>query len=391
MMHEKHNQLPMLPIYHDVESGISYLTFQEAAIACGKLTLIEEDSGYWTDNILYKSTIFKEVKAITLKMTDQIEALLDKSPVIDVDPSTAEKAVLALREALIRQWDPEKIHVMATSSGYDTRLLLAIIKQEQEARGEDWFGETYFYCVQPEIPEWRKVMDYFGWPEVVLRPIGEYAEPLDFFAPTMTFDAIGKANAGINRYRKAISIAELQLESFITVDENIQRVSATWSDETSVWIGKKTETTREFIHRKLFDNPSPWYSKGTEFIYPFASFEYVSLLLKQQPPLFGNAFKLAKLKVVDPILTDLERFPNGKFRLVKELKEKGFLSYRELSAETISKMEQQFKDSWYYQTMNPKNVLPFKMEVTLAMNHEVREYIKAAICEHLIERGCEIS
>jgi hypothetical protein len=73
-----------------------------------------------------------------------------------------------------------------------------------------------------------------------------------------------------------------------------------------------------------------------------------------------------------------------------ELKENGYHKHQQLSTETVIKMEDAFTDSWYCRTFQKQDILPLP-DIAKYYDDRITDYIKAAICDWLIGRGCEVS
>ena len=70
-----------------------------------------------------------------------------------------------LKKAIYEGWMEDKIHVIGSSSGYDSRIIAKVLQELREEKGDKWFGETYFVECGGESMNFLKVMKALGWTE----------------------------------------------------------------------------------------------------------------------------------------------------------------------------------------------------------------------------------
>ena len=94
------------------------------------------------------------------------------------------------------------------------------------------------------------------------------------------------------------------------------------------------------------------------------------------------------LRMLDP---ELDALPNFRFE-VKAIRERngGHIDQQELSAETATRMENDYRGSWYAQNIGPATLGYLHDRVFRYYDDKNCHYIKAAICEHLIGQGVEV-
>jgi hypothetical protein len=409
MIKEMYKQLPMMPVFYIAGTNTGSYMLQDAAIFCKNLTLNKDHQlhrNVLTDSDFYekyskdlqsrrfrRTTLFNEIEVVTPEPDPDIFQMYNMSP------GTAEKsesilvemAVEALRDFIVENWIPSKMHIIPMSSGYDSRLIVAILRQETEKRGMSWLGNVRFVCWQAEISDWHRIVEYQEWPQDFLFPVRENAGDVDYYAPALDFDLIGATLCEAKRFRRGMCLAEIEMtRSGLLVNDNIQRLTGLWGDEIKGWNERQQFDIGYFIGRFLFDIPSPWRRHGVEAIFPFVSYDYIKLMTKYRIRTPKDPFKLQMIKLVDPELADIEKFPNARFRLAKIVKEQGYYKYKALSSATLEKMSQRFADSWYCRTFKLQHLLPLTDEMFLYGSKQISEYIKAAIFEHLINQGCNI-
>ncbi len=69
----------------------------------------------------------------------------------------------ALMKFIDKKWTSDKFHFVLHSSGWDSRILSAILRELYEKRGRKAFGRFVFICWGAEIPAFKKIMQRKGW------------------------------------------------------------------------------------------------------------------------------------------------------------------------------------------------------------------------------------
>jgi len=73
-----------------------------------------------------------------------------------------------LKRAIVDGWRSDKIHVIGSSSGYDSRILAKALQELREERGDSWFGETYFVELSGEGRNFEKIMKRLGFDNYII-------------------------------------------------------------------------------------------------------------------------------------------------------------------------------------------------------------------------------
>jgi hypothetical protein len=73
-----------------------------------------------------------------------------------------------IKQVIFKNWMPDKIHVIGSSSGYDSRLIAKAIKELYQKYGKDWLGETYFIECGGEGIGFKAIMKQLGWTNYVI-------------------------------------------------------------------------------------------------------------------------------------------------------------------------------------------------------------------------------
>jgi len=399
-------QLPVFPRYRVRGEKTVYETLRDAAEGIGRVTLdqehksvrrpgIERDAGYeekakgLLNGAFSRSTLFKEIEAIP--ENEDMKAWYELSPGDDarIDAGyLAEMAVSAVMEAVEQAWDSTKAHVVPHSSGYDSRILAAAIRALTAKNGMDWLGETHFVCWQPEIAYWRRIMDYMDWPKSMQCPVYPERPALDYYREVCRFDEL-KDLCDVHRIWTGAALAAKALREKGVDVENAQLFSAVFSDETQKWNRVGTpKTLGSFLTRYFFDIPSIWSVYNSDIVLPFLSKPWLSLMMRYRIPCPVDQFKLEMIRILDPNLADVNRFPNYRFVLGPILSTKGYGPYQRLSMDTVREMTSDLNRSWYGKMIAPKCELPGPVLHPYSENGS--DYVKAAICEGLVERGVRI-
>jgi hypothetical protein len=111
------------------------------------------------------NTIFKEVKRIPFTMPYDI-VLLDEELLSQKKNDTklwVEDIYNTIKSIIFKTWNPEKIHIIGHSSGWDSRVMSKAIMELYKEHGKEWLGETYFIEVQGEYEPFVEIMKSLGW------------------------------------------------------------------------------------------------------------------------------------------------------------------------------------------------------------------------------------
>jgi len=406
-MKERYNQLPVWPCWRVKGSGETYPTIHKAALAV-------KDLSFNLDHVLIRSarpekmkvyhkyaalldrdeftrtTMFNEIEVVTREPSPEIRALYRQTPGTKEIETTymAEQCVKALAAAIEDEWEPDKVHIMPHSAGYDSRLISAILRNLARKNGPEWLGEMRFACWEPETAYFKRIMDHMGWPERFICPIRS-DRVVDYYERVTDFDLVGEIYCEPERFWAGPALARVMMQDEGIDEDDCVGITALFGDETGKMNRLSWPGISYFLACYLFENPSPWLGSEIPFMTPFVSKPWLELLSRYKIPCTLDYFKLEMIAIADREMVDLFRFPNFRFVHGPIMSHKKYHPHQVLSEETAKKMETCFLNSWYYQNHGKKEVLPFPR--ILYYHHEAwNEYLKAAICENLIKRGCTI-
>ena len=391
------DQLPMLQKYRIIGTDERFNSLQEAAIKLGKVTLNEEYSGrdlrkpyeiykdrvenvLWEGEIVSRPTLFKEVECIHSQLSENMLALVKVSGNARSIKLNKLGSLLynAIYSFIADNWDSSKIHLMSHSSGYDSRTVSVVLKKLREEKGADWLGQMYFVCWEPEIEDFKAIMNHQGWPEdniIVVKP----GVTVDYYKDFLAFDYVGEHYSEADRFLP-------QEDNFNVVAQNLcgpeelQIVTGNHCDEVMDlnWVNYG-----HYFLRNLSDTSS-YRNIYYSYLTPYTSHNVLSILLKYnigRPTRVPT--KLEIIRHVDPKLAEFKNFTPQKYR------KKHQIGCELLSDSTVIKMEEDFKNSWYFKTKEPKINFPFKRKIVYS-GVGTKQYIRAAICEYLLKNGVVI-
>lgn len=124
-------------------------------------------TGWFTDP-------FKETRTVEPKELDRITEL---NPV----ESTIDDLIEAICDALLSIWDTRKTQVFLHSSGYDSRVLSACVRELHRRHGDQWLGDILFLSNRWEAGTFREIMHLEGWSKdyYLVYDVGHESEHYD--------------------------------------------------------------------------------------------------------------------------------------------------------------------------------------------------------------------
>ena len=267
---------------------------------------------------------------------------------------------------------------MSHSSGYDSRTVSVVLRELRKKYGDNWLGEMYFVCWEPEIEDFKAIMDYQGWSEdrlILVKP----GETVDYYKEFLSFDYVGRNYSEADRFLP-------QEDNFNNVarglcaPENLQIVTGNHCDEVMDcnWINYG------YYFIKHLSDTSSYRNIYNSYLTPYTSYDVLKILLRYNIGRPTRVLtKLEIIKHIDPGLAEFKNFTPQQYR------KKYQIGCERLSKDVVMKMEGDLKNSWYFKTLQPKIKFPFQQKVVYK-SEGTKTYIKAAICEYLIEKGVTV-
>jgi len=72
------------------------------------------------------------------------------------------------KQSIFENWNENKIHVIGTSSGYDSRMIAKAVQELTKEHGTGWLGETYFVECGGESLGFKEVMKALGFKNYII-------------------------------------------------------------------------------------------------------------------------------------------------------------------------------------------------------------------------------
>jgi len=402
-MKERFNQLPIWPCWRVKGTGKTYPNLQEAALSVGALTVNknhrlirrsdpEKEPVYrkYGEQIeaggFTRGTFFNEIEVVLKDVPAGIRSLYGRKPgekKIEVG-YLAELGVKALEEAVVSQWDSQKIHIMPHSSGYDSRLISAMLMRLAERNGIEWLGEMRFVCWEPEIRYFRKLMDYMGWPEHFVCPVKEKSGPVDYYREILDFDFIGKIYCESERVWAGPALGRKWMKENGLDETRCEGITGLFGDESMKWHRLNWGKVSYLVACYLFENPSPWLGSDIPFMAPFVSEPWLDLITRYRMGCGLDDFKLSMIQIIDPELNNLNRFPNFRFVAGPIMQQHRAHPFQMLSENTVDTCRKRFVQAGG----DPKTLFPD--HVFRYYDPANSHYLKMAIFHALEQRGCTI-
>lgn len=396
------DQLPLLLKFKVKGEKEIYGTLQEAALKARNLSLNNsyvilqsgatklkefsrmvsqfEKTGTFT-----RYTLFNEIEAVPL-ITENIRTLM-KSKRKEQRLNVQEFGVKLYNELysyLEKVWDSSKVHFMMHSSGYDSRNISGILTKLRKKKGDKWIGKIYFYCNKPDIPLFRDIIKFEGWPESSIICFRENDPDMDYISEAFSFSNLGKWPNDIKPTWPDYYIQKT-ISSLGYKKEDIQVLSAAFYDEL---VPQNWRSLYSFCAGYVLT--LRYQLNEFETILPFASLNSCKVFLEYRlvPPNENKKqLKLFLSSLTDPKLAEFRNFDTRYRKTVKRDK-RG--SHHQLSESTLKKFNNDFRKSWYYKVKKLNLVISDYYVLDDKIQGIYKEYMKAAICEFLINQGCTI-
>jgi hypothetical protein len=399
-------QLPMLPSYYVADGTSQHLHLREAAETAKQVTLNNQYQAKNPGGSNWTKHPPRQIGRMA-KRSDRLESSrlptlfeeIQSGPLLVCDSDTLEEAVKALdgirkdivdlkhladelRSAIIRflarHVFPGSVYLMPHSGGLDSRIVSSALCTLVEP------SKVHLVCHQPEVDHFLRIMKTSS-PVPNSNLIGIRNGRTDYFAESANFEAVGRLSSEAkrflpHRYLLDIHVAE-QIPSLIHKPIIVEDL---FSDEILRYRKYNAKGIREFVLSYLFEYNLQWNSCVR--LLPFVSFDVLRTLARidlKRLPIYQKQIK-TRLKhlMLEGMNPSLSKYGNpGKGISFKN-------PFNRISDSTRSNMRQAMRRSWYVKRSKPRKVsLPryFKWD-----HPAFREYTKAAICEHLIQKGCTV-
>ena len=334
------------------------------------------------------NTLFSEIEVVPWEETlSAAERELMQTPARVTKENYAEfgKHVAQVLEAVVEEtWSPTKFHVVAHSSGEDSRLLSATIRKIYGRRGPSWLGNLLFYCAEWEYPTFLEVMRYEGWEPRHQAVYRKSVDPSYYWEEALDFKNVWKALNGPRGFIRNVyyyPIRAAQRAGVLPEDsDDIQLLTM-----RGVMLPAKLKSVGPLP--KMAER---WYSRCQESIIPEGvadvlflplSYDIIRTIIASTHT-EGMHWPDVALASLDP---ELLKFPNlnvGKNAFKEH-------AHRRIADKLFDKAKDDYRNSWYGQ-----NVCPEALEIATPYERYFAWWSRwnaAAICEHLLEEGYDLS
>lgn len=326
-----------------------------------------------------ENTLFKEVRVVRAKeiVTPKMRKVFLATPNREESKAALfSNVIFLLRDAVFRNWDPEKDHVILHSSGIDSRMLSWTIRNLWREFGDDWLGNTVFACSKWEDSSFNAQMRYEGWNEDQFVVINKKLFPQEYYADSL----LDFKNAW-----KRCGVSAIPVNLFWYLPEQAQKLGYVGSD-IQLFTGQWGNT--------VFDSGSgPEAGEGVRKIYKMF---YWSVLF--QRPMMGEIIHpyadcalahyiaTSKVRLGKNLRPELLAFMDKRLSEFTNLNSDGD-RHRKIADWIIDEMVEDYINSWYGKHIAP-NARPGHR--TTEFQPFWSRWTSASLCQHLLEQGYTI-
>jgi len=324
-------------------------------------------------------TLFHEIEVVPMLETLDKEAI----ELMNLEPGTRFMsreelldASLALLEKVIEtNWSSTKVHFVAHSSGWDSRLISALIRRIYERRGSSWLGEVIFSCCGTESPGFRAIMEYEGWEPSRYAAFEDLEDFCDFELDLSQVWRWANGPMLFARSPKTYMIRRLQEAGRLPPEDQIQAWSGYGTNSgvhayANAREGNRIEERYGVVYRH---HESLDFYPASEEILPFSHYDVLRLGVESSCRL-GSDRRTQMLERFDPELFALPKLVSH---------------WPNLQAKRMEKMQADYLASWY-----GRNVQPRAIEVISSATSGYctwwSYWTAAGLVEHLLNGGYDI-
>ncbi|MBD3268496.1 hypothetical protein GF373_17650 [bacterium] len=187
----------------------------------------------------------------------------------DDEASTERDVVNKLREVLLDGIDPHKFHFVYHSSGYDSRMTSALMK---ELDVED----VLFVCTKWEGKEFKDIMRFEGWNEDQYVIYNEHVAPENYYGETLLdFSNVWQSANGLSSLPVNLfwyPLRGLQASGRVPPDNDVQVIASQWANTCFDTLpGSNGAEAYNKKWKRFYDHPvlSHRVYKGVHKFWPF--------------------------------------------------------------------------------------------------------------------------
>ena len=283
-----------------------------------------------------------------------------------------------LIEIVAENWSPDKTHVILSSSGYDSRMLMWSIRRNLDERGAAWFGDTVFLCSKLEGESFREIVKYLDFDQYAYV-IGDEIDGCDYYMDSL----IDFAGA----WQRLGGVANIPVNLFWYLPETAER-QGLFSPPIQLWTGQWGNAVFDYCSHELSGARYKsayvelYYSimcqrplRGEERVLPYTDCELARITAESNVKM-GKELRFSLLKSMDEKLVAFENMRSDGDR------------HRRISEWLLRKMQLDYYNSWYGKNVAPQARLEHH---TTEFQEFWSRWTAASLCEHLLEEGYEIA
>jgi len=327
------------------------------------------------------TTLFREIEVVPMLETlDEEGRALLSLPAGTISETRKEfltRLIAAFEKFIEENWSQTKFHIVAHSSGFDSRFISAMIKRIAQRRGSSWLGEVIFACAGNECAGFERVMEFESWDESRYALFSDWQ---DFYKFTLDFNQVWKwANGAMmfTRSPNVYMIEKLQESGRAPADEGeIQAWSGYDSNTLFAWsnapeAGDRLRWRYDLNYR--YHESLDFYKAGEE-VNPFQSYDVLSVTVSSRVRL-GSNLRAALYEFFNPALAAIPRFDS---------------KWQTMTPEQVQEKQSEYLASWYGRNVRPEAVKVIT-PATWGYADWWSYWTSAGLIEHLFKQGYTIS
>jgi hypothetical protein len=155
----------------------------------------------FTSEVSTDETCFEEVKRVPFELNEEVKQLeLEISRQKPLKGDWVKDLYEANKDYIFKTWDSKKFHIVAHSSGYDSRILSQALFDLYKKHGKEWLGVTLFVENHGEGELTRKILKLEGWEDKYFFHYGKNVPPQALHGSSFQWDSYFNKFNGIGSY-----------------------------------------------------------------------------------------------------------------------------------------------------------------------------------------------
>ena len=292
--------------------------------------------------------------------------------------STIPDLLTSIKASISTHWHPDRFHIIMHSSGYDSRLLSAILRQMG-------ITDLLFVCTKIEGDSFKRIMEFEGWPRnsyVVYKEstlMSEYFDTIrDFSNAHLRLGGVARVPVNLFWY----TVAGLQQQGLCPEDAKIDMWHTQYSDTVLSNLGAGSiESFNHIWDTFRYHNIRTRPFKCARELSPWLDLDVIKTvagLERESIPAKGLDAPQFKIQLCDMVMKGLGAFKNDHGWGDERIKISNSLSISAHNAYTRS---------WYGQNVAPLNTAPTNTQFSNYWEH----WTSASLCDYLLRNGYDIS